>query len=184
MGSPPIAFKELPTGLRLTKETAGITLGLAKRLRWRTCLWIRRSFPNAANLQQQDQLGSLKVTKATGDTDRDGDLDQLFPHGARSFSIWTEDGALAFDSGDAFEQITAEEFPDGFNAQDAVDDRSDDKGPEPEGIVLGEVSARTYGFIGLERTGGIMVYDISDPFRPSFVQYINTRILGGDRRQS
>jgi hypothetical protein len=46
--------------------------------------------------------------------------------------------------------------------------------------VLGEASGRTYAFIGLERTGGIMVYDISDPLSPSFVQYINTRILGGD----
>jgi 2',3'-cyclic-nucleotide 2'-phosphodiesterase/3'-nucleotidase/5'-nucleotidase len=138
------------------------------------------AFPDAANLQQEDQLGRLKVTNATGDTDGDGDLDRLLPHGARSFSIWTEDGELVFDSGDAFEQITAEEFPDGFNAQDAVDDRSDDKGPEPEGIVLGEASGRTYAFIGLERTGGIMVYDISDPLSPSFVQYINTRILGGD----
>jgi hypothetical protein len=84
---------------------------------------------------------------------------------------------LVFDSGDDFEQITAAQAPDSFNSNGMAatfDTRSDNKGPESEGIVLGKAFGRTYAFIGLERTAGVMVYDISDPFVPTFVQYVNT----------
>lgn len=142
------------------------------------------AFPNASALQDEAALGRLKVTAANGDTDGDGDFDQLFSFGARSFSIWTASGVLVFDSADDFEQITAREFPDDFNStndeNNSFDDRSDDKGPEPEGVVLGEISGRTFAFIGLERIGGIMVYDITDPADVSFVQYINTRDFSGE----
>ena len=84
---------------------------------------------------------------------------------------------LVFDSGDDFEQITADLFPDDFNSNndenDSFDNRSDNKGPEPEGITLGRVGNRTLAFIGLERIGGFMTYDISDPFAPKFISYTN-----------
>jgi hypothetical protein len=32
----------------------------------------------------------------------------------------------------------------------------------------------------LERIGGVMVYDVTDPNSPAFVQYINTRDFNGD----
>ena len=60
------------------------------------------------------------------------------------------------------------------------DNRSDNKGPEPEGVVLGKVGPRTYAFIGLERASGIVVYDVSDPAAPSFVQYVNPRSFTAD----
>ena len=134
-------------------------------------------FPNASTLQLSSNLGRLNVTTATGDTDGDGDFDQILAFGARSFSIRTVDGELVFDSGDDFEQITAAEAAEQFNSNgtaDTFDTRSDNKGPEPEGVVLGKAFGRTYAFIGLERTAGIMVYDVSDPFFPTFVQYVNT----------
>jgi hypothetical protein len=84
---------------------------------------------------------------------------------------------LIFDSGDQFEQITAAQVAASFNSNGTAatfDTRSDNKGPEPEGIVLGKAFGRTYAFIGLERTAGIMVYDVSDPLSPRFVQYLNT----------
>ena len=84
-----------------------------------------------------------------------------------------------FDSGNAFEVITANRYGlNGFNASNddnEGDDRSDDKGPEPEAVEIGKINGTTYAFIGLERVGGVMVYDISNPQAPSFVQYINTR---------
>ena len=135
------------------------------------------AFPNAAILQQNANLGRLTVTNATGDTDGDGDFDQVLVPGGRSFSIRTAQGELVFDSGDQFEQITAAQVPAAFNSNGTAatfDTRSDNKGPEPEGIVLGKAFGRTYAFIGLERTAGVMVYDVSDPFKPSFVQYVNT----------
>lgn len=134
-------------------------------------------FPNATVLKQNANLGRLTVTRATGDTDGDGDFDKIFVPGARSFSIRTADGHLVFDSGDDFEQITAAEVPTLFNSNGTAatfDSRSDNKGPEPEGLVIGKAYHRTYAFIGLERTGGIMVYDISNPFHPTFVEYVNT----------
>jgi 2',3'-cyclic-nucleotide 2'-phosphodiesterase / 3'-nucleotidase / 5'-nucleotidase len=137
-------------------------------------------FPNAADLKLPENLGRLQVTNATGNTDNDSEFEKIFVPGARSFSIRKADGTLVFDSGDEFEQKTAELVPDLFNSNgvptpsDGFDTRSDNKGPEPEGIEIGKAFGRTYAFIGLERTGGIMVYDISDPNRPFFVHYINT----------
>ncbi len=141
-------------------------------------------FPDAAQLQLDENLGRLKTTTMNGDTDGDGDYDELYSYGARSFSIWSADGTLVYDSGDDLEQITATLVPDDFNSDDeengSFDDRSDDKGPEPEGVVVGTIGGRKYAFIGLERVGGIMVYDVTDPTAPTFVEYINTRDFGGD----
>ena len=141
------------------------------------------AFPNADELQQPDVLGRLEVTNTLGDTDGDGDFDSLFAFGARSFSIWDADGNLVFDSGDDFEQITADLFPDFFNSdndENTFDTRSDAKGPEPEAITIGQIDDRTFAFIGLERVGGIMTYDITDPFAPFFIDYVNNRNFFGD----
>jgi hypothetical protein len=142
------------------------------------------TFPNAAALKQQAALGRLRVSSATGDTDHDGDFDQIYAFGGRSFSIWTTTGNLVFDSGDALEQITAAAFPSDFNsnndANNSFDTRSDDKGPEPEGVTIGKVGSKTYAFIGLERMGGVVVYDISTPSVPVFVQYVNPRNFAGN----
>jgi 2',3'-cyclic-nucleotide 2'-phosphodiesterase/3'-nucleotidase/5'-nucleotidase len=158
--------------------------GFDERARVRDVTLDPAAFPEAATLQQDANLGRLRITTTNGDPDHDGDFDQLFAFGARSFSIRTATGQLVFDSGDEFEQITADLLPAFFNSDsntnDSFDSRSDDKGPEPEGVVIGKAFGRTYAFIGLEYIGGIMVYDISNPFAPSFVQYINTRDFGGD----
>lgn len=99
-------------------------------------------------------------------------------YGGRSFSIWDTAGNLVFDSGDALEQITAELLPEGFNSNgesDSFDSRSDDKGPEPEAVAISVLDGRTYAFVGLERIGGIFVYDITDPKAPTFIEYVNNR---------
>ncbi|WP_156481709.1 choice-of-anchor I family protein [Anabaena sp. 4-3] len=134
-------------------------------------------FPNAATLKQNANLGRLTVTNATGDIDGDGDYDRIEVFGARSFSIWDANGNQVFDSGYQLEQITLTKVPTLFNsngAGDSFDSRSDNKGPEPEGVVIGVIDNRTYAFIGLERTGDVIVYDVSNPNQPQFVQYINT----------
>jgi hypothetical protein len=38
----------------------------------------------------------------------------------------------------------------------------------------------TYAFIGLERIGGVVVYDISNPYQPRFVDYANFRDFSAD----
>lgn len=135
-------------------------------------------FPNAATLKMPANLGRLNVTRALGNPDNDSDYDALYTFGSRSFSIWTADGEQIYDSGDRLEQITAAAYPMFFNASNTnntKDDRSDNKGPEPEAVTIGKAFGRNYAFIGLERIGGILVYDVTDPYAPAFVQYINNR---------
>lgn len=140
-------------------------------------------FPNAAELQANEALGRLAVTTFDGDIDDDGDFDRLYALGGRSFSIWADDGTQLYDSGAEFERITAQRYPFNFNASNDENDpegRSDNKGPEPEGVVLGEVSGRTFAFIGLERIGGIMVYEVTNPQNPRLEQYVNSRNFSND----
>lgn len=159
------------------------------------------AFPNAAELQDDAELGRLNVTSTLGYGDScdpsdpanvsldDGEYDksyventcvysELYAYGARSFSIWAEDGTRVFDSGSEFERITAELIPKNFNGQNdenSFDNRSDDKGPEPEAVTVGKIAGKTFAFIGLERVGGLMVYNVTDPRDPEFIQYINNR---------
>ncbi|WP_125133033.1 choice-of-anchor I family protein [Microbacterium sp. 10M-3C3] len=123
------------------------------------------------------QIGRLKIITDLGKT-ADGCYGELYAYGGRSFSIWDTKGTLVFDSGDQFEQTLKRVAPQLFNVSNdnnSVDDRSDDKGPEPEGVVIGVVDGRTYAFIGLERAGGVMVYDITDPTKAAYVTYVNNR---------
>ncbi|MBW7882665.1 MAG: choice-of-anchor I family protein [Caldilineaceae bacterium] len=145
------------------------------------------AFPDAAYLQQSENLGRLRITTASGDTDGDGLYEQIVGYGGRSFSIWDTAGNLIFDSGDALEQITAELLPEGFNSNgesDSFDSRSDDKGPEPEAVAIGVLDGRTYAFVGLERIGGIFVYDITDPKAPTFIEYVNNRDLSAPTEEA
>jgi hypothetical protein len=135
------------------------------------------AFPNAAALKDNAVLGRLTVSNVSGDTDGDGDFDRIELIGARSFSIRDAAGNLVFDSGNQLELITAAAVPTLFNsngAADTFDTRSDNKGPEAEGVTVGTVNDRTYAFVGLERTGGVMVYEITNPNQPVFVEYVST----------
>lgn len=142
------------------------------------------AFPLAEVLQENENLGRLAVLTTQGDVDGDGDFDELFSFGARSFSIFTTGGELVYDSGDFIETFLAENLPDDFNSSNdengSFDSRSDAKGPEPEALALGEIDGRTYAFLGLERIGGIMVFDITDPSEVSFVDYVNNRDFSGN----
>lgn len=130
----------------------------------------------------QDDLGAgrLRITIADG-LNEDGCFEQLYSYGSRSFSIFDVNGNQVFNSGDDFEQITARLHEEGtllFNAghdEGWFDSRSDNKGPEPEGVALGEIDGRTYAFIGLERVGGIFVYDVTEPANSEYVAYVNNR---------
>lgn len=125
-------------------------------------------------------IDSLRITMAAGDMDNNGELDTPVAYGARSFSIWDQNGNVIYDSGDDMEVITAALYGANFNNTDdenAPDDRSENKGPEPEAVTVGMIDDKQYAFIGLERTGGVMVYDVTNPFAVSFVDYVNNRDL-------
>ncbi|WP_197034566.1 choice-of-anchor I family protein [Glycomyces sp. NRRL B-16210] len=132
---------------------------------------------DVAALQADEALGRLKVTSTLGQTEA-GCYDELYSFGGRSFTIWTTDGELVFDSGSDFERLLAADYAEHFNADNEgndFDDRSDDKGPEPEAVEVGRVGDRVYAFIGLERQGGVMVYDVTDPAQAEFVDYASRR---------
>lgn len=136
-------------------------------------------FPDAATLQADENGGRINITNTMGDIDGDGDFDEIYTYGARSFTIWDASGNVVFDSGDDFEQITATEYPDDFNSGNDengdFEGRSDNKGPEPEAVEVAAIGEKVYAFIGLERIGGVMMYDITDPANSTFVTYVNNR---------
>ncbi|WP_144392009.1 choice-of-anchor I family protein [Pleionea sediminis] len=138
--------------------------------------------PDTSPFSDNNLLGRLRTSLAN-DTDGDGDLDLAHAYGARSFSIWSQDGSLVFDSGDDFEVKTAEYLGLNFNNDNDENDgdsRSDNKGPEPEALTVATFNGHHYAFIGLERVGGIMVYEITNPASPVFMQYINNRNFSYD----
>ncbi|MEN2988562.1 choice-of-anchor I family protein [Tistrella sp. BH-R2-4] len=127
------------------------------------------AFPDAEALQADDDLGRLTVTRELGDTDGDGDYDALYAYGGRSFSILDDQGRMIFDSGAAIEKTIAARYPELWD-----DSRSDNKGPEPEGVTVGHYGASTLAFIGLERSSATMVFDITDPENVTFLDLIAT----------
>ena len=128
------------------------------------------AFPDAETLQQEDQLGRLEITTTLGDADEDGDYEALYSYGARSFSIWDgATGAQVYDSGNELEKVV-------IAAGNYEDSRSDAKGAEPEGVVIGKVGQRTIAFIGLERVDAVAVYDVTNSYAPQFLQLL----LSGD----
>lgn len=125
-----------------------------------------------------NDIGRLKVSTVKGDIDGDGDYDQLYTYGARSFSIWDKNGNIVFDSGDDVGKITAAIHGQAFNNdedENKGDTRSDAKGAEPEALAIGKIGDNTYAFVGLERMAGVMIYDITNPFNVTFVDYFINR---------
>ena len=140
------------------------------------------AFPNATALKANTALGRLNVSTASGDLDGDGKFDRIETFGARSISIRDQQGRLVWDSNDLLELLSAQldntlTVFNTTNTANSRDNRSDDKGIEPESVVVGDVGGRLYAFVGLERDGGIVVFDVSEPTAPTFVTYATNRKL-------
>jgi hypothetical protein len=147
------------------------------------------NFPNSTMLKANNSAGRMRITNINGNTDADAALEELYSLGTRSFSIFNADTkTLIFDSGDDFEKYTAltPSVSNLFNADHSDNvkkGRSRAKGPEPEGITLAQLYGQTFAFITLERVGGVMVYDVTNPNHVKFVDYKNSRNVsayGGD----
>jgi hypothetical protein len=124
------------------------------------------AFPDVT-LKQDARAGRLNVTRTMGDLDNDGDYDQLYAFGSRSFSVWNgNNGDLLFDSKNQLEQKAIE--------AGLYDDlRSDDKGVEPEVVTIGKVGNAPIAFVGLERANAVAIYNISDPVNPKFLKLLS-----------
>ncbi len=125
------------------------------------------AFPNESTLKTNAELARLTVSNAPGlrgDTDNDGDIDKILMYGARSFTILDSTGAKVFDSADIIERIVAGFGLVANNTTPGFDDtRSDNKGPEPEGIEIAKFGDKTYAFVGLERAHMTLAFDITNP---------------------
>jgi hypothetical protein len=146
-------------------------------------------FADATNQIFDSNLGRLRITTTpNGGTDGkngSGKCTELYSFGARSFTVWNSSVSRVFDSGDDIEQRTKALPNVNFNAShdnNTLDGRSASKGPEPEGVTVANFGSKTFAFIGLERVGGVMVYDVTKPDAATFVNYLNTRDgVDGDR---
>jgi hypothetical protein len=146
-------------------------------------------FADATNLILDSNLGRLRITSTPngGSSGKNaaGQCTELYSFGARSFTIWDTSLKRIYDSGDEFERRTQSLTQAAFNTSNdnnTLDSRSASKGPEPEGVVIGRFGRKSIAFIGLERVGGVMAYDITDPAKPIFMTYFNSRTgTTGDR---
>lgn len=127
-------------------------------------------FANRAVLQTPANLGRLIATRSAGDTDGDGDYDVLNVIGGRGFSIYNATtGQRVYLAGRAVEDRVIAATPSPYD-----DNRSDDKGVEPEGVTVGVMNGRPVAFIGLERADAVAIYDVTDPTNPQFLQLLPT----------
>ncbi|RLJ77416.1 choice-of-anchor I family protein [Pedobacter alluvionis] len=125
-------------------------------------------FPNAATLKLNENLGKLIVAKNYGDTDGDGDYDELYSFSTRSFSIINANtGQLVANIGKELAQKVSD-------AGKYDPKRANKKGVEVEGIAVAEVNGQTLAFIGMERADAIAIYDVTNPAAPKFVQLFST----------
>ena len=155
------------------------------------------SFWDTANdtVKANNKLGVQKTTLAfPTKAPVSGTTTNLYTFGGRSFSIWNSSGELVWDSGSQLEEIALRDYPTAFNSDSSdsaatpqlmvsgqpgrMDRRSTSKGVEPEALAVGTIGAQTFAFVGLERMGGIMVYDVSNPTAPTFVRYKNAALEG------
>jgi DNA-binding beta-propeller fold protein YncE len=87
--------------------------------------------------------------------------------GGRGFSIWSLTGEFVWDDGGEIERRAVEMsmYPD---------DRSGKKGVEIEGITAARFGSRDFAFAVSETGSFMVVYDISNPYEPRFVQMLPT----------
>ncbi len=138
------------------------------------------NFSNASVLKQTYNMGRFRVTNANGNTDTNPDFEEIFCNGTRSFSIFNANTKqIVYDSGDSFETYSAANFPTIFNADHTASNtpkaRSRVRGPEPEGITTAKIGTQTFAFITIERLGGVMVFNVTNPNAVTFVDYKNSR---------
>jgi len=121
------------------------------------------------------------LSQAPGST-----VTSVYAFGGRSMSVLNADGSVLSDTGDELERLTfsgngswfagdKQNFNKTNSSSSALDDRSDNKGPEPEGVATGRVAGTPYAFLASERSGSIFAFDLGDPSAPQFSGYANTR---------
>ena len=82
--------------------------------------------------------------------------------GARGYTTWTPGGIPLADVNSAYERTLAD-----FGL--VSDDRSDNRGPEPEGLDVATVDSTEFAFLNNERSRAVSMIDLSNVLNPRFV---------------
>ena len=98
-------------------------------------------------------------------TANEGDMDG----GSRGWTVFAQDGTVAWDSGLSFETAAA-------MAGHYPEARSDSKGVEPESIGVATIDGTPMLFVGAERASMVGVYDVTDPAAPVLRQVLPSGI--------
>ncbi|MCT4684719.1 MAG: esterase-like activity of phytase family protein [Roseicyclus sp.] len=95
----------------------------------------------------------------------EGDMDG----GSRGFTVFHRDGTEVFEAGMSFEYALVEigHYPE---------ERSGNKGVEPEGMEVGTFNGTPMMFLLAERSSVIGVYDMTDPSAPALAQLLPSGI--------
>ncbi|WP_086539508.1 choice-of-anchor I family protein [Algoriphagus antarcticus] len=127
------------------------------------------AFPNAEQLQKDENMGRYTVTTSAGDANGDGKFEKLYGIGARSFTVWDgASGAMVMDY-NSLEKDFIAAAPNSYD-----DGRSDNKGVEPEGVTMGAINEKTLVFVGMERVDAVMVYELKGISSFNFIQVLET----------
>ena len=142
-----------------------------------------RRFPDWKSLSGNAALGRAKVNPTIGDKDGDGDIDTIHLRGSNSMTMY-RNGIVIWDSGDLLDRIQTQAFgvaningahslsSDKSTMNFVGQDRSDDKGAEPEGVTTGMVGDRRIAVLVLERMSALVIFDITQPRTPVFQEWI------------
>ena len=142
-----------------------------------------RRFPNWSTLSASAALGRAKINPTIGDRDGDGDIDTIHLRGSNSMTMY-RNGIALWDSGELLDQIQIKAFgvaningshslsSDKSTMNYVGQDRSDDKGSEPEGVAVGMVGNTRVAILGLERMTALAVFDITQPRTPVFQEWL------------
>jgi len=142
-----------------------------------------RRFPDWKTLSGSAALGRAKVNPTIGDKDGDGDIDTIHLRGSNSMTMY-RNGIVIWDSATLLDQIQTVAFgvaningshslsSDKSTMNYVGQDRSDDKGAEPEGVAVGMVGDRRIAILGLERMSALAIFDITVPANPVFQEWL------------
>lgn len=125
------------------------------------------------------KLGKLPID-AENPCDGNEPCRYLNTFGGRSMSLFDgETGARIWNSGETIEKISAQKYPERFNANSKKkkakpDARSEKKGPEPENVTVGTLRGVPYAFLGMERSSGIAIFRLENPETPQLEYYVET----------
>ncbi|MCP9806626.1 choice-of-anchor I family protein, partial [Cyanobium sp. T1B-Tous] len=123
--------------------------------------------------------GNANRVKRLTDDATVGSEDRITTFGSRSITIFDADtGTVLWDSGNTLQTIafaawvpSTDKDGNPILVSNYADSRSDDKGVEPEGVVVAKVDGRSYAIVSLERgvSSMLAVFDVSDPTAGQFV---------------